>query len=413
MSLLRLGVTAARVLRERGPSGVAEQAVRMATRRMALGERLDLRTEDVADSTTVTAPPLLPQPSDGRLTIGWVMSPPGPGSGGHTTVFRFIEALERAGHTCVIHLYETARRPVDAHAAVIRGWWPGVRAQIRSVDDGLTPAHALVATSWETAHVLATRPQAPGHRFYLVQDYEPWFYPRGSVAALAEDSYHFRFSMFTVGGLVADELQRRFGLPATVTEFGCDTDVYRWEHDDARDGVVFYSKPGTPRRGFELGVLALQRFQQLRPDVPIHTFGVSAKALPFRAEVHGRMSPAELNTLYQRCAAGLSLSFTNVSLIPYELLASGVLPVVNDWYGTRDHVSNPHVQWARPTPGGLADALAAACDLRAEVSGHEVSASLGTASWRSAEDTLVTTIAAACIPDGAPPALRLVEETTP
>ena len=45
--------------------------------------------------------------------------------------------------------------------------------------------------------------------------------------------------------------------------------------------------------------------------------------MPFPAVNHGRITPAELAALYNRCTAGLTLSFTNVSLVPDELLACG------------------------------------------------------------------------------------------
>ena len=67
----------------------------------------------------------------------------------------------------------------------------------------------------------------------------------------------------------------------------------------------------------------------------INTFGLPARRLPFPARVHARLTPAQLNEVYNRCATALALSFTNISLIPYELLAAGVLPVLNDWPGAR------------------------------------------------------------------------------
>src|SRR5687768_3220494 len=39
------------------------------------------------------------------LTFNWVMPQPGRGSGGHTTIFRFMRYIEQAGHTCRIYLY--------------------------------------------------------------------------------------------------------------------------------------------------------------------------------------------------------------------------------------------------------------------------------------------------------------------
>lgn len=73
--------------------------------------------------------------------------------------------------------------------------------------------------------------------------------------------------------------------------------------------------------------------------------------------VHGTVTPAQLNDLYNQCAAGLALSFTNVSLVPEEMLAAGCVPVVNDAADTRLVLDNPYTAWARPTPVSLAEAL--------------------------------------------------------
>ena len=155
------------------------------------------------------ATPSPARPRGSALEIGWVLSPPAPGSGGHTTLFRFVEALERAGHRCVLYLYDTGSGSLADREAVIRRWWPGVRAEVRSVDDGLPDMDAWVATAWHTAHVLARRSGVRGRRFYLAQDYEPYFYGRGPSYELAEDTYRFGFRMITVGHMVADEVGER------------------------------------------------------------------------------------------------------------------------------------------------------------------------------------------------------------
>ena len=64
--------------------------------------------------------------------------------------------------------------------------------------------------------------------------------------------------------------------------------------------------------------------------MPIHLYGEPAGRLPFAATEHGLLPPEQLNTLYNRCIAGLVLSATNVSLVPHEMLAAGCIPVVND-----------------------------------------------------------------------------------
>lgn len=388
---------AVRTARTEGIDGVVERLTRSAVRRFGVTvEPLMLRPDDVVDSARlapVTAGPV--RPAGSSLEIGWILTPPAAGSGGHTTIFRFVEALEAAGHRCVLYLYDTGTANVAERERVIRGWWPRVRAEVRSVDDGLPDMDAWVATAWQTAHVLARRGDVGGHRFYLAQDFEPYFYGRGSAYELAEDTYRFGFRMLTVGQMVADELAERFGIPSTVVPFGCDQDVYHLTNEGVRDEVVFYARPGTARRGYELGVLALEEFARRRSDVVINTFGVSARRLPFPARVHPSLAPAELNELYNRCAAGLALSFTNISLIAYELLAAGVVPVVNDWRGSRADLDNPFVQWSRPTPSALADALVRAVD-RDGVSAQRVTQSVQNVTWGTAHRTVVAAIEAAC-----------------
>jgi glycosyltransferase involved in cell wall biosynthesis len=389
---------AARTARTEGLDGVVDRLTRSAVRRFGVQvEPLMLRPSDVVDSQRLTPPPAAPLRSRGSaLDIGWVITPPAAGSGGHTTMFRFVEALEAAGHRCVLYLYDGGTVNLAEREQIIRRWWPRVRAEVRSIDDGLPGMDAWIATAWQTAHALARRGDVPGRRFYLAQDFEPYFYGRGSAYELAEDTYRFGFDIITVGHMVADELRDRFGLRSTVAPFGLDQGVYHLTNEGPRDEVVFYARPGAARRGYELGVLALEQFTRRRPDVVVNTFGVPARRLPFRARVHPSLRPAELNELYNRCAAGLALSFTNISLIAYELLAAGVVPVVNDWRGSRADLDNPFVAWSRPTPARLADALVAAVDGAAGTSARRVTESVRSVSWGAASRTVVSAIETAC-----------------
>lgn len=387
-----------RTARAEGWEGVAERAVRAAARRLNVPmEALLLRPEDIVDSADLTPPPVGPvRPAGSPLEIGWVLTPPSAGSGGHTTVFRMVRALEAAGHRCVLYLVDTSPADLAARAAVIRACWPEVAAPVRAVADGLPDLDAYVATAWQTAHVLARHGSTRGRRFYLVQDYEPYFYGRGAISALAEDTYRFGFQVVTVGDMVADELRERFGTDSTVAPFGTDQDVYSVTNPGARDEVVFYARPGAARRGYELGVLALEQFAARRPDVVINTFGAPAGSLPFPVRAHTHLSPAELNVLYNRCAAGLALSFTNISLIAYELLLAGVVPVVNDGRGPRADLDNPHVRWARPTPRAVAAALEQAVDGAREGTPEEISRSVRGITWGPAGDALVRAVETAC-----------------
>jgi len=198
-SIQRLGAR----LRTNGARDVARRLAKRTARTISTTFRtseLDfpLLYADIADSTVLQLPTPQSLPSEEPLRIAWLCTPPGPGSGGHTTLFRMVQELERRGHICTLLLYNRHGAELAHHTAVIREHWPWLRADIRYVPPEIEGYDVTVASSWETAHVLATRGTAAQHRFYFVQDFEPYFYPRGSLYALAEDTYRFGFRHIAV-----------------------------------------------------------------------------------------------------------------------------------------------------------------------------------------------------------------------
>lgn len=357
-----------RLLRTEGFAGVsARLAERVANRIAPPGSgRLPVSRADLERAAEISAagwmlPPALPAAPGERLTVAWVATPPGPGSGGHTTMFRMVSALEQAGHRCILYLRDEHGWALEQHERTIREWWPWVQAEVRDCADGIEDAHAIFATAWETAYPVLASP-ARGRRLYLVQDFEPSFYPAGSEALLAEATYRFGFHGVTAGCWLAHLLRRDYGMPADHFDFGSDP-TYALDASLApqqRTGVCFFSRPDTPRRAHELAVLALESFAARHPEVDIHLFGLPAKRLPFAATNHGLRTPAQLNELYNRSIAGLVLSATNVSLVPHEMLAAGCIPVVNDAERNRMVLANDHVAYAPATPFELAAKL---CEL--------------------------------------------------
>lgn len=323
-----------------------------------------LFTADISDSRELDLPtPAQPRAIDEKATIGWICTPPAAGSGGHTTLFRMVAELERRGHRCVIVFYDRYNSDFDARVRILRSAWPQLRSEIRSIDEGFAGMDAVVASSWQTAHALAARSrETPLHRFYFIQDYEPYFYPRGWLYELAEDTYRFGFTNIALGGMISGVLADELQVPSRQVEFGCDTATYRLTNTGPRTGVVFYERPTSDRRGFELARLALERFHRRHPEQPIHLYGAGGGEWSIPVIRHGRLTPVALNDLYNRSIAGLALSFTNVSLVPEELLAAGAIPVVNDSSLARACLSHPEIRWAPATPGGMADALSLAVE---------------------------------------------------
>ena len=385
-----------RLLQSEGPAGVAVRVLNRATDALTPAGygNLPVNREDLAGAyETLASGAPLPEPApwseDEPLKVAWVCGPPGEGSGGHTTMFRMVDALERSGHTCIIYIHDRHGWEIEQHCRTIRAWWPWVKAEVRDLADGIEDAQVVLATSWETVYpILGSR--AKGRRCYFVQDFEPSFYPSGSTAMLAEATYRFGFHGVTAGGWLADLLQGEYGMSADHFDFGCDLEHYRLDPSrdtaDERAGICYFCCPSKPRRAHELAVVALDLFAARHPEVPIHTFGEPAGTLPFRVVDHGLLTPDQLGSLYRRSIAGLVLSATNVSLVPHEMLAAGCIPVVNDAEHNRVVLDNDHVAYAPPTPFGLANALSALVSNPRDqtlASAREAAESVGTTTWEA------------------------------
>lgn len=379
-----------------GPSGIAQRVAQRAYRRTGAAELVfNLELDDLL----VDVPDELPVPSirpeRGRpLRIGWVTTPPAAGSGGHTTLFRIVEALEAAGHQCVLFLYDKYGLDEARLTSVIRENWPGTQAEVRDARGGIADVDAVVATSWESAHVIVKYERAPVRRLYFIQDYEPFFYGHGAESAFAAMTYRLPFRRIALGEMLDGMIRQQTGLASDVVPFGCDSAVYHLPvAGTVRSGIVFYCRPDFPRRGYQLACIALMVFHRRHPDQEIHVYGAPPRGLKIPFTFHGRLSTPALNELYGRTIAGLAMSFTNITLVAEEMLSAGNIPVVNDMPLARRVLPNPHVRWAEPTAVALADALSAAVttdDLTGQAAA--AAASVVGRSWKPTQDAVVRII---------------------
>jgi len=377
------------ILRQKGPlpflRKVIERLEGPEANRVSLVAYDDARAVDWSTPHPAVANPVTVP--DGPLTVAWIMSPPGEGSGGHQNIFRFIRYLEAAGHRVKIYLYSTSEVYTlsQIRVRVASGSYPTVAATIEDYPAGGVGAgiDAIVATGWETAYP-AYRDASPARRLYFVQDYEPYFYGVGTDSVLAENTYRFGFSGITAGNWLAAKLAADYGMPTRSYEFGADRSNYHLVNSGQRREIFFYARPGTTRRGYELGIMTLDNFARERPDYVINLAGwdVSRYSIPFPYTNLGTLPVSELNALYNRCAAGLVLSLTNMSLLPLELLAAGVIPVVNDAPNNTMVSSNPFIEYTPASPRALADRLIAVVD-RADLAEHsrQAAESIGTEGW--------------------------------
>lgn len=228
--------------------------------------------------------------------------------------------------------------------------------------DAVPPADAAVATMWHTAYAVAGS-TGQRRRFYLIQDFEPAFYPAGSMYALAEESY--RLGLYGVCNTepMATMYRDRYGGVAEWFMPAVDRRVFHGDRPPRPDGdpvrIFLYARPGHWRNCWEIASGALDRVKRRFGErVHIVTAGSWSRPedLGNGIEHLGLLEYAETGDLYRRCDIGIALTVSeHPSYLPVELLACGVAVTAFDI---------PEAQWvlrheetgllARRTVDGLA-----------------------------------------------------------
>ena len=281
------------------------------------------------------APLAPPSPADANrsdLHFAWIVPPFRRGSGGHMTLFTIARELERAGHSCSIWVHDPERRMHDRAAVAHRELTDHFVPLRAGVFDGFADwqgADVAFATGWQTAYPLWTLPDCK-LKAYLVQDFEPDFFPASAERLWAEETYRMGYACVAASPWLADVLAERYGATADVFELGVDLDAYRDLGLPRReDTVVFYARRSTPRRATELGLLALDELVRRRPGLRVVLFGdTRTPRASFPHEFAGVLDTERLARLYNEATAGLVISLTNYSRMPKEMMACG-LPVVD------------------------------------------------------------------------------------
>jgi len=229
-----------------------------------------------------------------------------------------------------------------------------IYAHNRDVVVPVNPNDVFMATSWWTAHVAHAATRVLGHeRFvYLIQEYEPGFYPLGPEAALAAASYKFpHYAMFSTELLREYFREQRCGVFADV---GGERDSISFENAITTVGkvrrshlagrqqkrVLFYCRPEAhaARNLFEIGFLALRqavrqgayRGWEIHGIGCVDEFGKLELTPGVHLELLPRMNQEQYRKILPNYDVGLSLMWTpHPSLVPLEMAAAGLCTVTS------------------------------------------------------------------------------------
>jgi hypothetical protein len=247
----------------------------------------------------------------------------------------------------------------------------------------------FMATSWWTAHIANyARKLLNSRKFvYLIQEYEPVFYPMGTFAALALESYIFpHYALFSTGILQGYFKQNQLGVFREGEQVGEDVSVAvqnailkfdvnktKMAHKEKKK-LLFYARPEehASRNMFEMGMLAISNIlmEELFQNKQWEFYGIgSVDWGNHKINLHDKscikllpkMSLEEYKKLLPEFDIGLSLMMSpHPSLPPLEMAAAGMLVVTNTYANKtakclRNISSN--IIPAEPTIGGIEEAL--------------------------------------------------------
>ena len=304
--------------------------------------------------------------------------------GGQTSVLRLGTQLEKQGMKVYYLTYKKQSAKeielcASANLAGCRGKCMPLKTYLKKEAGNKTAGVDFVcATSWDTVSYAKKLKNA--YKLYFIQDYEPYFYKYGEEFLMCRSTYFQGLHMISLGSwnrdmILKDLTQRLCGNdqceknqpggynPETADSFRKDPDAgaagvpdvvdFPYEPgeytDDRRDYLKY-----ADRKKFTIAVYLKYYGKRLPAFIPymlcntvrkLKAYGIELEVLyfgeakTFRAAGGvnlGQLNRSELAGLYRRADFGMVASMSNISLVPYEMHASG-LPVIEFADGTYTH----------------------------------------------------------------------------
>jgi GT2 family glycosyltransferase len=210
-------------------------------------------------------------------------------------------------------------------------YYQGLDDQLQEIPE----ADAGVATLWLTAMHLA---KATGMRrkFYLVQDYEPGFYPASSMFAMTEESYRLGLYGLCNTRSMHEIYHDLYDGEGTWFSPAVDRTVFnphgRREKAQDEPVTIFAYARDHFRNCWELAYEALRQIKRMHGD-RVKIIAAGARYLPPTADFvdMGLMDYRATGAVYRETDIGLTLQISrHPSYLPLEIMASGATMVAPD-----------------------------------------------------------------------------------
>lgn len=270
--------------------------------------------------------------------------------GGQTSILHLGTELEKLGFKVCFVTY----KPQSAEEMLLcaksnlpdfRGHLFPLERYMAAIRAGRIPEpDIVVASSWDT--VSFTKKFKKSYKMYFVQDYEPLFYSFGEEYLMCRDTYLQGLHMVSLGEWNKEMVKKECpnaDIKIDVVGFPCDSAGYT----PAKRNFDAYPKKKTVTVAVYLKYYG-KRLPNMIPYMLKNTAAkLSARGITLKIKYFGeaktfsapggtnlgQLTKAELNRLYAEADFGMVASMSNISLVPYEMHATG-LPVIEFSDGT-------------------------------------------------------------------------------
>ena len=267
--------------------------------------------------------------------ISFILPPLSAYSGGHTSVFRLGTRLAQFGYE-VEYIIFGAKRNSESDK-IADTLLKDRKGEIKFWDEQTEfVSDIVIATNIESVFFAK---KMSGYKFMFVQDFEPYFYERGDRFLYASKIYDLGFHLISLGGWNKKQIEKHTENSSRidVIDFPYEPKEYNFPN---RDYAKYKNKEDfklciyirtTPRRlpffcQFLAGKL-IEEFERQGKKLEVFYFGEDKAINYLNGKNIGKLSKSELQNLYRSCDFGMVASLTNISLVPYEMMATG-LPII-------------------------------------------------------------------------------------
>lgn len=262
-------------------------------------------------------------------------------SGGHTSILRLGTELSKNGYDVryfSIYDNETLEEMKSNAEATLAGYkGTFIDGSIEDIETDV-----VIATQWDTVYHAK---KINGYKMYFVQDYEPYFHLYGECFLMAQKTYELGYHMVSLGAWNKATIERECNVNSQI-----DTVTFPYEgkeyYDKGRDfdkyphknkfNIAVYVKD-TGKRAPYITQYMLKKLKEdlLQEGITLNIkyFGETKDFICDGGENLGKLNKSQLLDLYNSSDFGMVASLTNISLVPYEMLATG-LPIIEFKEGT-------------------------------------------------------------------------------